>query len=206
MSVFSGKCDFYDSVVSIHCDGDPSKLEEFFANTEIRIMGRDGREHKLDIKTEKDAVKYYPYLKSVACFTKEKGNTILLASRPFIDYEEEQHMGWHIEDAKKYWRKCKRNKEECTVEKYFANSYWGDRSEYIDRPIMEELIKNGNKADFKSLNLHDELHEHFRRKWFAEMVRVGYTEIEAFNWCFDEFYPDDKVIIKRLGRPLKVEE
>ena len=45
--------------------------------------------------------------------------------------------------------------------------------------------------------------EHFRRKWFEEMVRVGYSEWKAFNWCFNEFYPDDDVVEKRLGRIIK---
>ena len=54
MSRFSGKCDFYDTL-SIWCKGDNSKLEEFLANTDIYISGKGYREHKLDIKTEKDA-------------------------------------------------------------------------------------------------------------------------------------------------------
>ena len=62
MSRFSGKCDFYDSVMIIHCDNDPKKLEELLANATIRIMGKDGRYYQLHITNEKEYAIYYTYL------------------------------------------------------------------------------------------------------------------------------------------------
>ena len=204
MSRFSGKCDFYDGVVAIHCDGDTDKLEEFLAETDIYIRGRDERTHKVVVQNEKDAVKYYPYLESIAAFNRNGRNTIVLSSRPFIDSEEMEILGWHIDDARKYWKKCKRNKVECNVDEYITHRSSWSCSEYLDRPIMEKIIKDGEKAEFD--DIHDNMHEYFRRRWFEEMVRVGYSEWEAFNWCFNEFYPNDEVIIKRLGRALKKKE
>lgn len=200
MSQFSGKCDFYDSVIAIHCDGDKSKAEEFFAKTKVYIYGKGDRRHKLDIKNTKDAVKYYPYLESIAAFNKEEGNTIILSSRPFIDSEESQFIGWHIKDAMKYWKKCKRKKLEYSVEDYLENYCWFSDNE-MDKIIIERIIKDGNSAEFD--DLHDNLHEYFRRRWFEEMVEEGYSEWEAFNWCFDEFFPNDEIVEKRLGRTIK---
>lgn len=201
MSMFSGKCDFYDSVMEIHCDGDPKKLEEFLARTDIFIhTSGDNRGHKLEINNEKDAAKYYPYLQSIAAYNKDRRNVIFLTSRSFIDDEEAEHIGWHIKDAYKYIRKCKRNKIEPSVEDFLSKVWWtsGD----MDKTIIERIIKDGNKAEFD--DLHDSLHEYFRSKWFEEMVKVGYEPKYAFDWCFNEFFPDDEVIKKRLDEELYV--
>lgn len=204
MSEFSGKCDFYDSVVMIHCDDDPGKLEDFLAGTNIYIHGKDRRNHKIEVRNEKEACLYYPYLTVVAAFNRnENKNTIILSSNSFIDQEEREHIGYYMNDVRKYWNKCKRNKEEFTVEKCVEHfSMW--RNTELYKEIATRFLNNGNKAEFD--DLHDNLHERFRRIWFDEMVRLGWSEHEAFNWCFNEFYPSSKVIEKRLGRKINTEE
>lgn len=198
MSEFSGKCDFFDSVVAIHCDGDTGeKLEEFLARTDIYVLGKDGRDHKIEVNNEKDACKYYPYLESIAAFNLHEGrNCIHLASDSFIDQEEREHIGWHIRDGKKYWNRCKRNKTVPSVEEYLEQSYWS--VDYLDRTIIERLIKDGNKAEFD--DLHDWLHEHFRKKWYEEMIRVGYTEREAFDWVYKGFFTSEEERKERLSK------
>ena len=198
MSMFSGKCDFYDSVMDIHCDGDPKKLEEFLARTDIFIY-ISNRGHKLEINNEKDAAKYYPYLESIAAFNKEGRNTIYLTSRSFIEMEEDEHIGWHIKDAEKYVRKCKRNKVKPTAEDYLNNHCWFTDKDF-NRIIIERIINDGNKAEFD--DLHFPIHEYFRKRWFEEMIRVGYEPKYAFNWCFNEFYPEEDIVKERLGEEL----
>ena len=103
MSEFCGKCDFYDSIVMINLDGDRSAIEEYLKETNIYIRGKDGREHKVDCKTEKDLAKYYPYLVGIGAFGKEK-RTVVLSSKCFIDSEEEEFLNFHIQDA--YFLQC----------------------------------------------------------------------------------------------------
>lgn len=204
MSQFSGKCDFYDSVVMIHCDDDPEKLEDFLAGTNIYIYGKDGRNHKIEVRNEKEACLYYPYLTVVAAFNcDENKNTIILSSNSFIDKEEREHIGYYINDVRKYWNKCKRNKEEFTVEKCVEHfSMW--RNTELYQEIATRFLNNGNKAEFD--DIHDNMHEYYRRKWFDELVRLGYTEYEAYSWCFKGRFDDDDTIIERLGRPINVGE
>ena len=204
MSQFSGKCDFYDSVVMIHCDDDPTKLEDFLAGTSIYIRGKDGREHKVEVRNEKEACLYYPYLTVVAAFSRnENKNTIILSSNSFIDQEEREHIGYYINDVRKYWNKCKRNKEEFTVEKCVEHFAMMWRNSELYTEIATRFLNNGNKAEFD--DIHDNMHEYYRRKWFDEMVRLGWGEYKAFNWCFNEFYPGDDVIEQRLGRKIAEE-
>ena len=71
------------------------------------------------------------------------------------------------------------------------------------RTVAERVAKDGDKAEFD--DLHDSIHEYYRRKWFEELVRLGYTEREAYDWCFNAFLDNEKTVIKRLGRPLNYE-
>ena len=198
MSQFSGKCDFYDSFVEIHGDGDIKKVEENLKKLNLYIHGRDGRDHKVKSDTIKDIVKYYPYLISIGCYGREDGWTTVLASDSFIDQEEREHIGYKIDDVMRYWRKCKRGKKDFVPEECVERLHW------MDKDMIEEIayrIKTyGNKAEFD--DLHDSMHEYFRRRWFEEMVKVGYTELEAYNWCFKGLLDPEEIVIKRLGRPL----
>ena len=199
MSTYSGKNDFYDSVVEIHCNDDTKKLEEFLSRTHIFIRGADGREHLVVCTNEKEACKYYPYLTAIAVYNINKEyNTIILSSQSFIDSEEEEFISWKINSAYKYWRKCKRNKKVFDVDEFLKSVWWSNQEEF--KIIAERVKEFGNKATFD--DIHDSLHEHFRRKWFEEMIRVGWETKQAFNWCFNEFLPKDEVIKKRLGEAL----
>ena len=198
--MFSGKCDFYDGVIAIHCDGDTSKLEEFLSRTTIRMRGADGREHVVSVKNEKDAALYYPYLEAIAAFNIGKGNTIVLSSQSFIDSEEREVMGWYIEDVLRYWRKCKREKKTFDVDECVSAVGYNWRNTYILEAVAEKVAKDGAKAKFD--DIHTPIHERYRREWFEELVRVGHPEWFAFNWAFNEFFPSDETIEKRLGRKI----
>ena len=197
MSIFCGKCDFYDGFVAIRCDGDETKVSEELKNLELFIRGKDGRTHRVKSDTIKDIAKYYPYLECIMTGNKEK-IIIILTSDSFIDQEEEEHVGWYIRDVYKYWRKCKRNKKPFVVDECIESLYW--MNDDILRTVAERVAKDGNKAEFDDIHL--SLHEYYRRRWFGELVRLGYTELEAYNWCFKGFFNPEEIVIKRLGRPL----
>lgn len=198
MSKFCGKCDFYDSFVSIHGDDDEAKVMENLEKLNLYVYGKDGRKHRVKSDTIKDIAKYYPYLETVMCSSKEGYMTVILASDSFIDQEENQHLDWYIQSVFKYWRKCKRGKKAFVVDECAQALHWTYSD--IIRSIAERVAKDGNKANFEDIHL--PMHEYYRRQWFEELVRLGYTEDQAYNWCFKGFFTDEETIIKRLGRPL----
>lgn len=201
MSKFSGKCDFYDSI-SIACDGDATKIDEYLANTDIYVYGKDSRKHKVECRNEMEIAKYYPYLTSIGCFDNTSNKRfVVLSSCPFIDTEEKERIDLHVNDAYRYWNKCKRNKKPFVIDEYLE-TVWSSYKE-IDKQIAERIAKDGKKAKFDGI--HFPMHEYYRKQWFEELVRLGYSEFKAFSWCFNEFFPSDEVIEKRLGRKINRE-
>ena len=201
MSQFSGKCDFYDGFVAISCNGDDKLIKQNLNKLKLYVYGKDDRGHLVKSDTIKDIVKYYPYIEGLV-YQDGRKRVVHLSSDSFIDREERENIGYYIDDVRKYRNRCKRKKEEFTVEKCVERfSMWGNQKLY--KEIATRYINYGNKAEFD--DIHDYLHEHYRRIWFDEMVRVGYTEQEAYDWCFKGRFDDEETVIKRLGRPLKNE-
>lgn len=197
MSEFSGKCDFYDGFIG--SNDDKEKILENLKKLNLYIRGKDGRSHRIKSDTIKDIAKYYPYLRSVSLYDKENGYRIYLASDSFIDQEEAEWRDWKVGYVLKYWRKCKRNKKPFVAEECFNEMSWIDNTQL--KEIIHRVEKDGDKAKFD--DIHDPMHENYRRKWFEELVRLGYTEREAYDWCFNAFFDDEETIIKRLGRPIE---
>ena len=200
LSQFSGKCDFYDSFIMIHSNNDKKEIEENLKKLTLYVQGADGRKHKVKSDTIKDIAKYYPYLKSIAVDIKDIGYEIVLSNNSYIDQEENQMKEYRIRDVLKYWRKCKRNKIPFTIEGCKKELGFWHNWEVIEE-IINRIIKFGDKAEFD--DIHIPLWEYYRRNWFKELVRVGYSEIEAYNWSFNALLDSEDIIIKRLGRPLR---
>lgn len=201
MSQFCGKCDFYDGFVAIRCDDDEEKLKEELKKLRLYVRGKDGRSHLVKSDTIKDIAKYYPYLVGMSIGSKNGENVMYLSSSSFIDQEEREHLSWYINDVMKYWRKCKRTKIPFTAEeclKKFHYLYTDALSIIIDR-----IVKDGDKAEFDDIHL--PLHEYYRQRWFEELVRVGWTEREAYDWAFNSWFERPDRIKERLGRTLKDE-
>ena len=200
MSRFCGKCDFYDCFCMIAGDGDETKIMANLPKLKLYVYGKDGRAHLIKTETIKDITKYYPYLEAVGCGEKDGSRVIYLASDSFIDQEEREHLGYYIKDVYKYYNKCKRTKTKFTADECVGvvGSWWTN-TELIYK-IADRVEKDGKKAEFDDLHL--PMWEHYRRDWFEEMVRVGYSEVEAYNWCFKGLFDSEETTIKRLGRPL----
>ena len=200
MSKFSGKCDFCDHLwISENSEED---IEKLLAKSEIRICSKDSREHVLRIDTMKDAVKYYPYLIVRGGFSKER-QTIVLSSQSFIDIEEQKHIQYEIDDVLKYWRKCKRKKIKFDETDCFNEVNWWSGENLALQEIISRVAKDGDKATFE--DIHKPMWEHYRREWYEEMLKYGYLEIEAFRWCFTEFWATRETIEKRLGKDYESE-
>lgn len=193
MSKFSGKSDFYDSIIEVRCEGDSFKLEKCLSNTDVYISTSDGRDHKLEIKNEYDAIKYYPYLVSVSAHSKDtQRGYVLLSSKSYIDIEESNFLSWRIETALKYWRRCKRSKIPFDKEECMLKIDWRSNPSSYGTEIANRVAEYGDKADFS--DIHTPMHEYMRRKWADAMIDVGYTKDQAFRWCFNEYWG------KNIGR------
>ena len=198
MSVYSGKCDFYDCFVAIRCDGAEGKINEQIKTLKLYVYGEDGRPHRVKSDTLKDISKYFPYLTSTRISNKESF-VCYLSSDSFIDQEEQKSIQWKANYILKYWRKCKRNKIPFTVQGC-KDSLWFRDDENLTE-MIRRVEKDGNKADFS--DIHFSLWEWNRRSWFEVMVELGWSEIEAYQWCFKGLFDPPEVVEKRLGRPLK---
>lgn len=201
MSQFSGKCDFYDIFIDIHSDDDNKKTEENLKKLRLYVGGKDGRSHLVKSDTIKDIAKYYPYLVCMLISDKNGENVMYLSSSSFIDQEERERLSWYVNDVMKYWRKCKRTKipfiaEECLKKFHYLHAD-------VLSIIIDRVAKDGDKAEFDDIHL--PFHEYYRQRWFEELVKVGWTEREAYDWAFNAFFESADKIEKRLGRKLKDE-
>ena len=200
MSQFSGKCDFYDTFIEIAFKGDENQIEENIKRLKLHIYGADDRVHRIQVDTIKDLVKYYPYISATHTGSKEGDIYYELSSDSFIDEEEAESKEWKINDLMKYWHKCKRKKIPFTVDGCMKEFKWWYDKEGL-RKMAELIVADGDKANFD--NVHFSLWEGYRKKWFEEMVRVGYTEREAFCWVYKCIFPTPAQVVERLGRTLQ---
>lgn len=176
MSIYSGKCDFADTL-EIQSNGREENID--FSCYDIRIYGKDGRCHKLEINSYKDAVKYLPYLECMGGYSDGK-HSIILSSIDYITEEEQEHLNWKLNDIKKAYRKLKRNKQEITKENIVANVWFGS-SDDTDK-LIDRVVELGEKANIEDIHL--PLADYYRLRWYEEMLRVGYDEFEAWNWVY----------------------
>lgn len=195
MSKFSGKCDFYDVFVDIGADGDEKKIEENLKKLKLYVIGKDGRNHRVKSDTIQDIAKYYPYLEFFSFGDSDGNRVIVLSSDSFIDIEERQHKQWYIDDVFKYKRKCKRNKQPFTADGFFGKYTWRTKSEALIE-IVNRIIDKGDKAEFDDIHL--PMWEYFRKRWYEELIRLGYSEYEAYNWCFKSMFDNKETMDKRL--------
>lgn len=100
MSRFSGKCDFCDEIGFLGIDRILA-AKIFVGNSNI----------PLKLNNIKDCIPYYPYIVTCSSCSKERGDTIRLTSKSWIDIEEERYGYYPFMD---YYRNLL--KEE--IEKY----------------------------------------------------------------------------------------
>lgn len=188
MSMFSGKCDFFDSFVAIFCDGEDEKIKERLPKLKLYVYGKDDRNHRVKSDTILDIAKYYPYLAAIHTGDKDGNSVYILSSDSFIDQEEKQFRDYHINDVMKYWRKCKRNKTEFNEEECYQKvKFWSDSEEL--KEIIHRVAVDGPKAEFD--DIHYSMWENNRRRWMDELIRLGMDEDKAFQWCFKDWATED---------------
>jgi len=182
MSQFSGKCDCADHFCMIGPgDHTEEEINKEIARTDFYIYHED-KQHRLDIHSYKDLVPYFPYIIAVGCFNGEKGRqTIVFSSRSWVDREEEDHLTWVLEDAKKEYRRCKRKKIPFDIDACLARMSTFNAD--IKREVVKRVAEKGDKADIKGL--HFPHYDKWDRAMLAqEMSRVGYNDFEISRWVY----------------------
>ena len=94
-------------------------------------------------------------------------------------------MTWKLEDVKRYWRRCKRKKIPFDVEKAAQLISFPGTPNGIEQEIAERVAKNGDKATID--DLHDYMHEYYRKKLLDEMVRLGWDKRQAMYWIWKDW-------------------
>ena len=173
MSVLTGKCDFYDSVNMI------GNIEEYLGDNAEIYVG----DIRIPNQTEKDLVPYYPFLTSTACHY--DGHSIIHLGRySYVDYEECDRLTRALNDFKRYYRKCKRNKHEFKADECLritAYHNFGDKDTYLE--LAQRVAEKGEKADIFGLSL-DYYDKYYRKEFYNLLLEFGYSEAYAYNWVY----------------------
>ena len=157
MSIYSGKCDFYDHIEIFGV--------ERTMNSEVYV---GDSLTPLKFKSEKDLIPYYPYVIYMSASDGEHTN-MRLTRKSWVDIEEEEMLNIYLNLFLKYLRKCKRKKMEYVVEEAVENVCW-----YYDEAFVElakRVKEDGKNATFDGLYLKGK--EFYRQFLVDEMVKNG---------------------------------
>lgn len=179
MSLFSGKCDVYDSLVMIG-----KYTDEQIKNARIYIRTEDGKKHRLNIQTQYDLIPYYPYLICVHAHS-EGSDYIELSSSSFVDSEEQKRIHSIVDDIYTITKKLKRQKKQVTEKNIMEElSEWYYKNNTYEE-VIHRIVTDGKNAKFDDIHL--EFHETYRAYLADEMMDAGYTQFEALSWCFNDW-------------------
>lgn len=186
ISVYSGKCDCYDTLVEIN------KITDF-SNTEI--YAGSNRLIPLRIDSQKDLMPFYPYLITMISSSKNGVDTVYLSDKSYVDKEEEEWLQWRLTQLKKYYRRCKRNHVDFDDKKAIKKICVQDEPEDYEVKLTMRVKTDGEKATYDGV--HTPFHDHYRQKLYDDMVAAGYNKFKAKIWCFgwrgfDELLKDDE--------------
>lgn len=165
MSKFSGKCDVYDTLISIHQYTD----EELKNNVKIYV---GGSKESLQINSEKDLIPYYPYIVASASFNNsERKSIIQLSKESWVDTEERDQLQFNLNQALKVYNKCKRKGEPFDKDLALHIICPLTFNLEICEEIVDRVAKYGKKANIDGLHLM--MHEIYRRELVEVMLNNG---------------------------------
>lgn len=181
----SGKSDFED-VCDIY--GHETILSKY------QICVGDHDIIPLKFETEKDLIAYYPYLVSMM-FADKDGGHIILSTEPYIDIEEHEHLNWKLEDVVRYYKRCKRRKEEFDKTKALEliSSFGSPQNYHVE--LVDRVAELGDKATIAGI--HDPLHDKMRDKWYHLMLDYGWSEDISYRWVYGWRRYFDKINIDK---------
>lgn len=186
MSVFSGKCDLWDSLVMIREVNDEttdwSKIK-IYQHTDESYFDETGFRNcqLLDIKCLKDLLPYAAFLTGAAYGNADGTYICYIGRRSFIDTEEEERFTWDLNEIKKLYRRCKRKKIEFTEDYVLNELSWITNKEPI-KTLFYRVKEHPYSANVEGL--HDNLHQYYRKKLEEDMIEAGYTPEQAYEWVY----------------------
>ena len=167
MSKYSGKCDVYDML------GDLTDQQI----SEYKIYAYGNEIIPLKINTPSDLIPYYPYIVRLWF-----GDTIHLSEKSFVDSEEEEFLTFYMDELKRYWRRCKRNKTPFDSTRAYEMITMSGFVQPWNRELVDRVAESGEKATFEGV--HIPAHDAMREKLYKEMLANGYDDDRAYRWCF----------------------
>lgn len=172
MSMYSGKCDFFDSMFMIHECSD-----EELANSNIYIGYPEDLVPnscvQLDIKNEYEAAPLFPHIIRVS-MTHNGHREIYLTEKPYYDIVDEERTQHLVEDIGRAIRSLKRRKKKVTKDSIKDRFYYTEPEWLIDDMIDDVINKR------KPAMIHRAMGKVYRREHFNKLVELGYPESAAY--------------------------
>lgn len=170
----AGKCCFQDTVEIFGAENILNNYNVYIGDNILPLR----------METEKDLIPYYPYLESLIYSDKETGGIIRLHEKSFIDEEEEESLEICLEIIKRYWKSCKRKKEQFDKEEALKRAcIFSQEIHHIE--LVNRVEKFGDKANIKGI--HDPYHEKLREELYNLMIKYGWNENQAYYWIYKRF-------------------
>ena len=175
MSIYSGKCDFFDTLCIYKYT-----LEEIQNKVKIYI---GNNEEPLKVENMSDLIQYYPHI--VICSysdNAERKAVIHLSSESYVDREERECLEWRLEILIKIYNRCKRKKIEFDVDKAVKQITWNDWNGDAYRELARRVKDLGKKATIDGIHL--QMQEIYRQELVKEMISNG---INIADTCYKRF-------------------
>ena len=169
MSRYCGKCDFGDTCEIVGVEKILSCYEVYSGRNIV----------PLKFETEKDLLPYYPFLVSAQIWSDGKGR-IELTTKSYVDICEEEHLSTLLNDGLRYYKSCKRRKVPFDVDECIKKSALFPAD--YNREIAERIAADGLKANTEGI--HVPIYDTERRWLYEDMVKAGWDEVKAYEWCF----------------------
>ena len=173
ISIFSGRCDLCDTI-AIH--GVDNILAKYKIYDQRHIL-------PLAVNEAKDLIPYYPYLVAMMVSSQETGGMIYLSEESFVDREEKDQIQCDLDYLLRYWRRCKKNKKPFNEQEALKEITWfcKEPKEY-QIELVRRVEARGDKASIE--DLHDDMHDYYRKALFEEMVNNGWEKERAGSWVY----------------------
>lgn len=176
ISIYSGKCDLYDSFVKIHNYTD----EELKHNVKVYLGNND---KILKFETTKDLIPYYPHLICVACYDNtERKSIVHISSKSFVDIEEQEILEYYLKRILTIYNRCKRKKIEFNVDDAVKEICWMDYNKKAITELANRVKEKEKKASTESVHLI--MHERYRKELVDEMIKNG---IDPVKYGYERF-------------------
>lgn len=143
MSKYSGKCDLWDSLVSIG--------ERVYTPDNCRIYIHDA-----EIKWQEidDLLPFASHLISIGCFQRDGISTIYLSKESFVDTEEIERISLLVKDVIRAACKLKRSKNTIdyySITNHLSDTRYSDQNRVQIKSVLEVLAEH---PDYLKFDIH----------------------------------------------------